>query len=584
LKLKFDNQFYVKYHLECEDTTGNYLVYAPFAKPGIRDNHLWDTIKYSTEFFADRASLLRVDLGIPENLKPVLQKHIKFFANRDRADRFYKYGIDRYTHSGIEVAMMSVICKLKAPSFDDVARTVICEDSGGENRYLAEFAKYELTESFWTHCEQSFGYAATEPSLKKLILTLFVTYAEKSISVNLPKEWKPFVSGKSGNIVAFLENMMNNVLYRERFDELSDEASRELQAETALSAMPIEGIAYCDCFACLDDLLIKWMTERLTDENTAAKLNGKTISELARERTYTHFGGKLFDTYQALILADKLIALAKYRCEGGFHALMKQYQTEDYQIDANYRKFYYYLDKLPVPERFEALRQLVENIYTNKYLNVQSAAWNEALKRFNLTETARQYRFYSRFVGSGGRSKAVVIISDALRYEIAAELAERLKGNEYCAEVTLESMIGALPSVTRLGMAALLPHKAIAVSDDMKVTVDGLPCDDTKQREAILKNTEPSSRCFQFDDIKNLGYDETYNLFKGIGVYYIYHNQIDARGDKWNTENEIFNACDEAIEEFYGFIIKMARNKIATHYIVTAEVNRQVKCNCRWAG
>lgn len=33
LHLEQDNQFYTKYFLECVDTTSNYLVYAPFAKP-----------------------------------------------------------------------------------------------------------------------------------------------------------------------------------------------------------------------------------------------------------------------------------------------------------------------------------------------------------------------------------------------------------------------------------------------------------------------------------------------------------------------------------------------------------------------
>ena len=45
LHLEPDNQFYTKYFLECVDTTTNYLVYAPFAKPAIRENHLADTIK-----------------------------------------------------------------------------------------------------------------------------------------------------------------------------------------------------------------------------------------------------------------------------------------------------------------------------------------------------------------------------------------------------------------------------------------------------------------------------------------------------------------------------------------------------------
>ena len=62
--LQPDNQFYTKYFLERVDKTTNYLIYAPFPKPDVRDNHLEDTMLYSRRFFADRASLLSVDLGM----------------------------------------------------------------------------------------------------------------------------------------------------------------------------------------------------------------------------------------------------------------------------------------------------------------------------------------------------------------------------------------------------------------------------------------------------------------------------------------------------------------------------------------
>ena len=73
-KLEKDNQFYTKYFLEREDTTTNYLIYAPFPKPEVKDNHLEDTMLYSKRFFADRASLLSVDLGIEEKYKHVIEK------------------------------------------------------------------------------------------------------------------------------------------------------------------------------------------------------------------------------------------------------------------------------------------------------------------------------------------------------------------------------------------------------------------------------------------------------------------------------------------------------------------------------
>ena len=41
--LQPDNQFYTKYFLERVDLTTNYLIYAPFPKPNVKDNQLEDT-------------------------------------------------------------------------------------------------------------------------------------------------------------------------------------------------------------------------------------------------------------------------------------------------------------------------------------------------------------------------------------------------------------------------------------------------------------------------------------------------------------------------------------------------------------
>lgn len=49
-RLERDNQFYTKYFLERVDTETNYLIYAPFPKPEVKNNHLEDTILYSKRF------------------------------------------------------------------------------------------------------------------------------------------------------------------------------------------------------------------------------------------------------------------------------------------------------------------------------------------------------------------------------------------------------------------------------------------------------------------------------------------------------------------------------------------------------
>ena len=106
-RLEPDNQFYTKRFLEREDTTTNYLIYATFPKPDVKDNHLEDTLLYSKRFFADRASLLSVDLGIEEKYKPIIEKHIKFFASKERTQRFYDLEIENFNEENILVGMLA---------------------------------------------------------------------------------------------------------------------------------------------------------------------------------------------------------------------------------------------------------------------------------------------------------------------------------------------------------------------------------------------------------------------------------------------------------------------------------------------
>lgn len=63
---------------------------------------------------------------------------------------------------------------------------------------------------------------------------------------------------------------------------------------------------------------------------------------------------------------------------------------------------------------------------------------------------------------------------------------------------------------------------------------------------------------------------ELKDIFTGQEVVYVYHNQIDARGDKLNTENEVFNACEEAVEEIHT-MIKRLTSANNTRFIVTAD-------------
>lgn len=569
LHLEPDNQFYTKYFLECVDTTTNYLVYAPFAKPAIRENHLADTIKYSKEFFADRASLLTLDLGIDERYKSVIQHYIKFFGEKKRTQAFYDLELETFNRNTIEIALMSVLCKCKTPSYEEVLHTVLTDAGFENNPYLAEFKKYDLLDAFWRQAQDVFGYADEKPTLEKFTMTMFVTYAAKVIPADMPTAWKSFISFKSGNVIAFIDNLMNSYIYGGRFDEISKMVYDSLKAEAEFRKLPVEALVSCGIFAGIDELLIEWATERLELEDVAAKLGDTSIPQLTKQRRQGHFGKRHANEYFVLQNAWSIISGSQYAPSASLNEMVKNYTSELYKMDRYYRYFYYYLDKIEDATRFVKLKELVENIYANDYLAKVCTNWNDLFNtELESLQITKQPDFFSRNVNYA-KDQLVVIISDALRYEVGMTLFEKLQADEKCT-ATMKTMASTLPSITQYGMAALLPHKSLELTEDYSVLVDGQKTDTLEQRQAVLQKYKPDGISIQYDDIKNMTIADMKVYFAWKPVTYIYHNQIDARGDNPKTENEVFDACEEAVKELHSLIRRMtSANK--TNFIITSD-------------
>ncbi|WP_288885366.1 BREX-1 system phosphatase PglZ type A [uncultured Eubacterium sp.] len=568
--LESDNQFYTKYFLEKEDTTTNYLIYAPFPKPDVKDNHLEDMLLYSKRFYADRASLLSVDLGIEDKYKHVIEKHIKFFANKERTQRFYDLEIENFDRNNIVIGLLSAICKTKTCSFEEVLRIIITDGDLEDNKYLEEMAKYDLVSEFWRICEQQFGYIDNNPTLERLVVTMFVTYTDRFLDGSVPKPWESFVSTKQGNSVAFLDSLMNNVLYKDNYDELSDKMSKGLKVKENLLGFDEEQLIKCDTFKTIDEIIIAWITKRLVNEDIGAKLNDLSIPEICDKRLKMHFGNLYTDDYKMLEYAYYLISNVNYKCPDNMKNIVEQYKERDYLIDRSYRLFYYSYNRLDDVSIYEKLQVLIENIYTNVYLNNLLPKWNQ----YFINEDGQkvlplQRNFYHNNI-EYMKERVVVIISDAMRYEVGRELFEEMSDDAKCT-AKIDMMMSVLPSYTRLGMAALLPHKTIEMTDDYKVLVDNILCNDLAGRGQVLKNYQTDSVCVQFDDIKALKKQELRDIFTGKQVIYVYHNQIDARGDEAKTEDEVFNACREAIDEIKNLINRISVNANTYRFIVTSD-------------
>ena len=221
--------------------------------------------------------------------------------------------------------------------------------------------------------------------------------------------------------------------------------------------------------------------------------------------------------------------------------------------------------------------EFVEALYQNWFLRELTVCWtNAATDDFAslgyVSEIEKQRDFYKRYVvpASSKNTRAFVIISDALRYEVASELSERIvRTTKGTAE--LESMQAIFPSITKFGMAALLPGKSISVNDSMDVLIDGNPTRSTVERNAILNATLKASVAIQYNDLLNMKKDERRELVAGKDVIYIYHNSIDAIGDKAPIESKVFDACETAIQEISGILRIIVNDLSGTNIFITAD-------------
>lgn len=583
-RLEEHNQVRTKVFLEREDTATNYLIYAPFPKPDVAENHLEDTLLYSRRFYANRASLLMADLGISEDLKPVVERHVKFFAAKSRSKRFTDLGIAEYTERSFTEGIISALCGLRVCSFEEALRVILSSDDGGE-KYLEEMEKYDLLSVFWAFCAEDFGCSEEQKNqltLKRLVISLLVTDAVKCVCAGagnavreqIPSSWKPFLLEKPGSVVTFLDSVRNNVLYRDAYDRYADQYAEELNVRQVFAAVGAENLLNCDTFADADTVIVKWILERLLDENTEEMLHGFTIPEICGMRARRHFSSRTASAYRLLHCAWTLMrGVQQFRPAEGFAALLAQYQERGWKIDQAYRKFYLAFDEMEQKEAMEPLRVKIERIYNHEYLDVLLPAWSTEFPAVYRPDAdpgiVLQRRFYTQHLASE-TVRTAVIISDAMRYEVGRELFQKLNDNPN-ATVSISGMLSTVPSYTQLGMAALLPHKTLEMTEDYKVLADGLPTQGTAAREKILKSYNPSALCIAFDEIKNMNREELRGVITGKSLLYIYHNQIDARGDKPATEDEVFRACEEAVDEIAALISNLTNAGNTVHYIITAD-------------
>jgi len=582
------NYFATKKLLEHDDTTSSWLIYSPFPEPAYEQNWLLDIQLYSERFENSRISDIKAEIGIAGyDLDPFLAAHLKFFSNKKRVLAFKKFYEPAWKEEDCIRGMLTVLSGASAPDVREIVKSVLMESLNEEKNTLWEqITKYDLAGRFWEMVRKQFGYYQESPTLKKLFLSFLITHIDRHATLPLG-HLEQFVNAKrQGNeCELFISGWMHHTRDSARFDEyctdLMQEQDKTLEIELTriVHHEPVESCLDIEAPDIFDRNIIRKIVATLSDGGQDYE---KYLSWIEARKT-KHYYHAFEDIYAALISAIELIRLSQ-QCEeervltATPAELFRAYTDRYYLLDYHYRKFYSSYDKTSDKDILKtSIREKVERQYLAVTQKIQMK-WSDLITAQDRTTWGieliqPQEEFYTAYVDKiisrNDRDKVAVIISDAMRYEVAAELQEILNKNTN-GTVELTSMAGCLPSYTKLGMAALLPHKKLEFQKE-HILVDGINSDGIDNRQKILTQTTEESIAFRFKELRDLRRDDAREKIKGKRVIYIYHNKIDDTGDNHSSEDEVFKAADETIRETEDMVNRLVNSLNISNIIITAD-------------
>lgn len=246
--------------------------------------------------------------------------------------------------------------------------------------------------------------------------------------------------------------------------------------------------------------------------------------------------------------------------------------TSDYcLLDLHYRKsLEHYLNlpiDAPVLHIIETVKEQLDKDYAS-ITNLINIEWVKCLKEKGngfgeISVAKKQEDFYKT---EKRPTKLAVIISDALRYEVAKELVDELHGSRHTA--SLSAGIAMLPTETKYCKPALLPHQSMTLYNDT-LGIDNTILDSLEKRDAHVKKYIKNAACVSFDTVQGNNQAQNRSLFQNPLVY-VFHDTIDHAGHD-GSRGTIINACSQSVNELAKMVNRIHSTYNVKDVIITAD-------------
>lgn len=560
-----NNEFGVKYRVLREAPKQKFLLYHDGPQPAELDNWLLDVQLAHGQFRTDQAALWLAELELGMEFYDLVKTHAPFFEAAARREALKKLLTPNDQVAHIRLKLLAV-CASSDPRLESVLANLLQELARDKDDRIRLIERCRLADYLWEQVERTYGYRSDKPGVRDFVISLFKNCYAMGIDADN--------CALSPDALVFFNGWKDSVRYAEDFTTLSHECADILKIKNDLENRDFRTLLELDYFRQIDLKIL----DELIPIVVARTASSAEVSSWIRHRRQSRWYNEFEHAYEAIDNASQFTQTL-HEATLTMDSLIdgvQRYSSTWFKIDRLYRKFIYHADKSKAASLTEPLRGPIENLYSNNYLlrlNDNFQAFVDRVERWETSRIPLQNEFFNHWVQPllTRNIRACVIISDAMRFEIGDELLRRIR-QEDKFDATLEPAIAMLPSYTQLGMAALLPHKQLEIQDKGTVLVDGLNSAGLQYRAKILAQNAESKRtaAHKADDVMALNSDDARALIRDHDVLYIYHDRIDATGDKRDTESRVFEAVEDTLQDLIALVKKLTSAN-ATNLIITAD-------------
>ena len=548
-----NNEFGVKYHLLREEPDQKFLLYREGPQPVDLENWLLDVQLAHGEFRTDQIGLWLAELELGLEFADVVQAHEEFFKAVKRKDSLKSLLKPDDTPRIIRLKMLCV-CAGAEPRLDTVLESLLAELSEGRDDKYKLIARCNLESFLWEQMKRAYGYQSNTPGIQDFVIELFKScYAMGTDDQVL----------LSSDSLVFLRRWKDSRQYEASFESLSDKCAELLGIEQDLNKRDFRALIDLDYFRLIDQKIIN----ELVHSVVARTVSTGDVALWVRQRRQGHWYQVYRHLYEAVDYAAQFVYMldeATLEMESMAEGI-ERYARTWFRLDQLYRKFNFHVRCSRQASLMGSLTEQIENLYSNNYLLKLNDRWQahvDSTNQWKAPPVLLQKEFFNRCVQSflNKDNKVCVIISDALRYEAGDELLSLIR-QEDRFDASLKPALSMLPSYTQLGMAALLPNKELELADNDTgaVEVDGQSSQGTPNRIKILKQAiKQRGTALRAEELMSLNRDDCRALVRDHDVVYIYHNLIDKTGDSRDTEERVFDAVEDTLQELVKVVKKLA--------------------------